>query len=208
MGGGTTLLEAWLLQRKSVGLDVSNLAVRTTTGRLEEMEDMAEPSSEITLDPEMRPVIIKGNALKLQDIMNSIAIDSGGVSLACVHPPYLNALQYTKDDEDDLSRISDPKEFARRISCFAEEVHAVLEPDGFCAVLMGDVRKAGRLIPLGYETLNQFVKAKFELQDIIIKVQHRDRSSEFYAHSNKQLLLSHEYLFILKKPKGAWTTVT
>ncbi len=166
------------------------------------MEEMAEPSSEITLDPEMRPVVIQGNALNLGEILKSIGIDSGGVSLACVHPPYLNALQYTKDDEDDISRIDDPKEFARRIGCFAEEVHAVLEAGGFCAVLMGDVRKEGRLVPLGYETLNQFVKAKFELRDIIVKVQHRDRSSEFYARSNKQLLLSHEYLFIMRKPKG------
>ena len=54
---------------------------------------------------------------------------------------------------------------------------------------------------LGF-SLGQFVKAKFELQDIIIKVKHRDRSSEFYARSNK-ILLSHEYLFILRKPEGA-----
>ena len=69
-------------------------------------------------------------------------------------------------------------------------------------MLMGDVRKAGQLIPLGYETLLQFTKARFELQDIIIKTQHRDRSSEFYLRSDKQLLLAHEYLFILKKSRG------
>ena len=57
-------------------------------------------------------------------------------------------------------------------------------------------------MPLGYETLGQFMKAKFELQDIIIKVQHRDRSSEFYVRSDsRRILLSHEYLFILRKPK-------
>ena len=65
----------------------------------------------------------------------------------------MNALQYTKDDEDDLSRIDDPKEFARRIGYFAEELRSVLEPDGFCALLMEDVRKDGHLVPLGYETL-------------------------------------------------------
>ena len=201
MGGGTTLLESWLLQRKSVGLDISNLAVQTTTGRLDELEETAEPSGEITLDPEIRPVVIKGNALNLWEILNSIGIYPGRVSLACVHPPYLNALQYTKDDEDDLSRLDDPREFARRMGYFAEELHSALEPDGRCALLMGDVSKDGRLVPLGYETLGQFVKAKIELQDIIIKVQHRNRSSEFYAHS-KEILLSHEYLFILRKPKG------
>ena len=203
MGGGTTLLEAWLLQRRSVGLDVSKLALQTTKGRLEEIESAAKSSREIALDPEMRPVALQGNALEFREILGRLGADYGSVSLACIHPPYLNALQYTKNDEDDLSRIDDPKEFARRISRLAEELHDALEPGGFCTVLMGDVRKAGQLIPLGYETLLQFTKARFELQDIIIKTQHRDRSSEFYARDNKNLLLSHEYLFILKKPTEA-----
>ena len=203
MGGGTTLLEAWLLGRRSVGIDLSKLAVQTTRGRLEEMEDAAESSNEVFLEAEVRPVVIQGNALKLREILGHLGADYGDISLACVHPPYLNVLQYTKDDEDDLSRIADPREFARRISGFAEEVHEGLKPGGFCAVLMGDVRKDGKLVPLAYDTLNQFKKARFDLQDIIIKTQHHDRSSEFYVGSDNQLLLSHEYLFVLKKLKGA-----
>ena len=203
MGGGTTLLEAWLLRRRSVGLDVSKLALQTTKGRLEEIESAAKSSREIDLDPEMRPIAMRGNALDFRETLGRLGADYGSVSLACIHPPYLNALQYTKNDENDLSRIDDPKEFARRISRLAQDLHDALEPGGFCAVLMGDVRKAGQLIPLGYQTLLQFTMARFELQDIIIKTQHRDRSSEFYTRDNKQLLLSHEYLFILKKTTEA-----
>ena len=199
MGGGTTLFEAWLLGRRSVGVDLSKLAVQTTKGRLEEMEDAAKSSSALALEAEIRPVVVQGNALKLREIMASLGADYGSISLACVHPPYLNALQYTKDCEDDLSRIHDPRVFTRRIGDFAKEVYGALVPGGFCAVLMGDVRKAGHLLPLGYETLSQFVKARFDLQDIIIKAQRQERSSEFYARGNRQLLLSHEYLFILKK---------
>ena len=33
MGGGTTLIEAWLLNRRSVGIDVSKLAYQTTSAR-------------------------------------------------------------------------------------------------------------------------------------------------------------------------------
>ena len=199
MGGGTTLLEAWLLRRRSVGLDISKLAMQTTRGRLEEMESAAKLSNEIDLDPEMRPVTVQGNALDFKEIIGCLGADYEKISLACIHPPYLNAVQYTKSDDTDLSRIDDPKEFARRIRSLAEKIHEALEPGGYCTVLMGDVRKAGQLIPLGYDTLNQFMKARFELQDIIVKAQHRDRSSEFYLRNDKQLLLSHEYLFILKK---------
>ena len=200
MGGGTTLLEAWLLGRKSVGLDLSKLALQTTKGRVEEMENAAQTSNVVALDPDIRPVAIEGNALELRQIMDRLGPDYEKMSLACVHPPYLNALQYTKDDANDLSRIADPQEFSRRICQLAEEIYKCLKPDGFCAVLMGDVRKAGRLIPLAHETLNGFLKAQFELQDIIIKIQHRDRSSEFYAHNSKHLLLAHEYLFVLRAP--------
>ena len=205
MGGGTTLLEAWLLQRRSLGLDISKLAVQTTTGRLEEMESAAQSSSEVVLNSEMKPVAMRGNALEFRKIMDCLGAEYENITLACIHPPYLNALQYTKDDENDLSRIADPREFARRIGLLAQEVHSALKPDGLCAVLMGDVRRDGRLIPLGFETLVQFLKTGFELQDSIIKAQHRDRSSEFYLGKDKQLLLSHEYLFILRKPKELGT---
>ena len=203
MGGGTTLLEAWLLGRRSVGLDISKLAVQTTKGRLEEMEGAAKSSSEIALAPEMKPVAIQGNALKFREIVGCLGAEFKKISLACIHPPYLNAVQYTKKDLTDLSRIDDPAKFELCIGLLAEQVHEALKPGGICAVLMGDVRKAGHLIPLGYQTLIQFLKAPFELQDIIVKAQHRDRSSEFYVRNDKQLLLSHEYLFILKKSEDA-----
>ena len=201
LGGGTTLIEAWLLKRRSFGLDLSRLAVQTTNGRLNEMEDASKASNEICLDPKLRPLVVLGNALNFRTIAAELRPDLTNPSLVCVHPPYLNALQYTKDD-DDLSRISDAQEFVRRMGLLAGEIHRALPSGGTCAILMGDVRKAGRLIPLGYDTLNQFTQANFELQDIVIKTQHRDSSSEFYAGSDKQLLLSHEYLFVLKKPSN------
>ena len=202
MGGGTSLLEAWLLRRRSVGLDLSRLAVQTTRGRLGEMEDAASGGA-ADLEPGMKPVVLEENALKLREAISGLGADYKTVSLVCVHPPYLNALQYTKDNEHDLSRIVDPLEFTRRIGLFAKQVYGLLEPGGYCAVLMGDVRKDGKLVPLGYDTLNQFVRARFDLQDIIIKTQHHDRSTEFYVRNNSRLLLSHEYLFILKKRVGA-----
>ena len=199
VGGGTTLVEAWLLGRRSFGLDLSRLAVQTTNGRLTEMQQASKSSTEICIDMKLKPLVMRGNALNLRKIITRIPLNLDNPTLVCVHPPYLNALQYTKDDQDDLSRVRDPNDFIGRIGVLAKEVHEVLVPGGTCAVLMGDVRKGGKLIPLGYETLHQFAEVGFELQDIVIKTQHRDRSSEFYVGRSKQLMLSHEYLFTLKK---------
>ena len=203
IGGGTTLIEAWLLKRRSFGLDLSRLAVQTTNGRLDEMVQAAKSSRDICLDPKLRPLVALGNALNFRKITADMQLDLKNASLLCVHPPYLNALQYTKDDDDDLSRISEPHEFIRRMNYLAKEIHGALPSGGTCAILMGDVRQAGKLIPLGYETLSQFTQTGFKLLDIVIKTQHRDRSSEFYVGNDKQLLLSHEYLFVLEKPSGA-----
>jgi hypothetical protein len=173
--------------------------VQTTKGRLREMEEASKSSTEICIDMKLRPLVIRGNALNYRKIISRVPLNLTGPSLICVHPPYLNALRYTKDDEDDLSRVRDPQEFIQRLGVLAKEIHGALAPSGMCAVLMGDVRKAGKLIPLGYETLNQFAKSGFELQDIVVKTQHHDRSSEFYVRNDKRLLLSHEYLLILRK---------
>lgn len=202
-GGGTTLVEAWLLGRRSFGLDLSRLAVQTTKGRLREMEEASKSSTTVSIDMTLRPLVVRGNALKFREIISRVPLNLTEPSLVCIHPPYLDALQYTKDDEDDLSRVRDPQEFIRRIGVLAKEIHQVLVPGGRCVVLMGDVRKAGKLIPLGYETLIQFTELGFELQDIVIKTQHRDRSSEFYLRNDNQLLLAHEYLFVLNKPADA-----
>ena len=202
VGGGTTLFEAWLLNRRSIGLDLSRMAIQTTTARLKEMEEAAGQSGGTRLDAEMKPIVVRANALNLEQILKRKGILPGDVALVCVHPPYLNSIQYTNGQKNDLSSLDDPRTFGRKLQAFAKEVYDVLAPGGFCAVLIGDVRKAGVLVPLGFQTLANFRAGNLELQDIVIKPQHHDSSSGFYTHrTGLELLLAHEYLFILRKPE-------
>ena len=86
------------------------------------------------------------------------------------------------------------------MSTFARHVYRALKSQGVCALLIGDVRKEGRFIPLGINTAIRFERQGFNLESIIIKPQHRDRSSEFYRNLGQDsLLLEHEYLFIFRK---------
>ena len=55
-------------------------------------------------------------------------------------------------------------------------------------------------MPLGAWTLEAFSKVGFQLRDIMVKTQHRDRSSEFYFASSGGYLLAHEYLYIFTRP--------
>ena len=197
---GTTLIEAWLLNRHSIGIDVSKLAYQTASARLERMELLSEQDSRRSIESEYRPQLIIGDSTFVKDKTSYNDILPGTVKLLCVHPPYLDALTYTNGHPDDLSRIKEPEEFLTRMAAFAKGIIPYLASSNTCAVLIGDVRRRGRIIPLGAWTLDAFSKAGFQLEDIIVKTQHRDRSSEFYFSSSVGYLLAHEYLYIFKGP--------
>ena len=200
MGGGTTLIEAWLLGRYSVGIDISKLAFQSASARLEHMQLLSEQDYRARLEYKYKPHLILGDSTFVDENTSYKAIRPRSVNLLCVHPPYLDVLAFTEGNPRDLSSIREPGEFLRRITVFAEASTAYLAADNVCAVLMGDVRRNGRVIPLGAWTLDAFLGVGFQLREVIVKTQNRDRSSEFYYSSPNGYLLAHEYLYILKWP--------
>ena len=139
MGGGTTLIEAWLLGRPSVGFDLSLLAHYTTEHRLLEMESFALNDDRITIGQDYKPKLIRGDATDMNNELKCDVIQPESIKLMCVHPPYLNALKYTNGDDRDLSSIDEPQEFLRRLAQFAANSAPYLAADHTCALLIGDV---------------------------------------------------------------------
>ena len=200
VGGGTTLIEAWLCGRKSLGIDISRLALQTTKAKLSQMAIAARQDHGQCLNEEFEPTVINGDALQLEETLERHGIPCGTVALLCAHPPYLNSIKYTDDDERDLSLISEPSLFHERIKEFAKQAFNMLKHRGACAFLIGDVRKGGRLISLGIDSVGLFRGQGFTLDSIVIKTQNWDRSAEFYRnHRQSSYLLEHEYLFIYRK---------
>ena len=200
MGGGTTLIEAWLLGRPSIGIDVSKLAHQTASARLNQMHLLSEQDDRVSIESKYKPQLVLGDSTFSKDDFLYTAIQPNSIKLLCVHPPYLDALTYTDDHPDDLSRIREPEEFLARITAFALGSTEYLSSNNKCALLIGDVRRNGSIVPLGARTLDAFLEVGFELEDIIVKTQHRDRSNEFYFSSVEGYLLAHEYLYIFKWP--------
>ena len=198
MGGGTTLIEAWLMKRKSIGIDISTLAYTTAETRLREMQDLSAGDDRISIEEKYKPGLTLGDATLTLDDSAYSDIEPSSVKLLCVHPPYLGALKYTGGNILDLSTVNELEEFLERMSAFAEGSADYLAPNSTCAVLIGDVRRRGELIPLGARILDVFLEVGYELDTTIIKLQHQERSSEFYSSSTQDHLLAHEYLYILK----------
>ena len=200
VGGGTTLIEAWLLGRYSVGIDISKLAFQSASARLEHMQLLSEQDNRARLEYKYKPQLILGDSTFVDENTSYKTIRPHSVNLLCVHPPYLDALAFTEGHSKDLSSVREPGEFLRRITVFAKASTAYLAPDNFCAVLIGDVRRNGRITPLGAWTLDALLDVGFQLREVIVKTQNRDRSSEFYYSAAHGYLLAHEYLYILQWP--------
>lgn len=184
-GGGTTLIEAKLLNRNIIGVDVNDVALTRCKEKTAFEHDGAH--GEVYL--------YKGDARKLD------FIEAESIDLICTHPPYADIIQYSEDIENDLSRLN-MKEFLPEIHEVAKEAYRVLKKDKFCAVLMGDTRKNGMVQPLAFETMTMFRLAGFKLKEIIIKEQHNCQATGYWKTNSVKynfLLLAHEYLFVFKK---------
>jgi len=200
-GGGTTLIEAWLTGRRSLGIDISPFAIKMTRARLKEMIDKSRDGIEFSLDSGLSPVVCQGDSRDCSRIMREVGWEPGSVALVCAHPPYLDALQYTDDIEGDLSRIRNVDDFCSAMRAIGVEVRKWLKPRGTFALLVGDVRKRGKLVPVGFKLLQEFLSIGYRLADIIIKTQHRDWSTHLWVkHPTLVYLIAHEYLFIFTKP--------
>lgn len=184
-GGGTTLVEAKLLNRNIIGIDINDPA-------LERCKEKTDFSYE---EANGKVYIRKGDARNLSFIPNA------SIDLICTHPPYANIIKYSDDTNGDLSLLNVP-DFLEEMKRVAFECYRVLKQDKFCAILMGDTRQKGHVIPMSFKVMEIFQNAGFKLKEIIIKEQHNCRATGYWKTSSVKynfLLLAHEYLFIFRK---------
>ena len=90
MGGGTTLIEAWLLNRYSIGVDISKLAYSTTMDSIARNEESLQSVDKRTSIKDVyRPQVIQGDSTTLEDVSAFYGVPCNSINLLCVHPPYL-----------------------------------------------------------------------------------------------------------------------
>ncbi|HZP41638.1 MAG TPA: hypothetical protein VFD84_08990, partial [Candidatus Binatia bacterium] len=113
----------------------------------------------------------------------------------------LDMVQYTKRVRTDLSTIYDAHQFCREMERIAQEMLRVLRPGGFCGLLIGDVRRKGRFVPLGFLVMSVFIRSGFGLLEVNVKEQHKTAMAEFWKRKDTFTRLEHEYLFVFQKPQ-------
>ena len=161
-GGGTTLVEAKLLNRDIIGVDVNDTAIDRCRDKIDFEHEGANG----------KVYIYKGDARHLDFI-----------------------------HEEDLSHLK-IKDFLKEMKTVAAESYRVLKKDKFCAVLMGDTRQKGCMIPMSFEVMHIFEEAGFKLKELIIKEQHNCKATGYWKTNSVKynfLLIAHEYLFVFRK---------
>ena len=182
LGSGTTLIEAKLLGRNAIGVDVNPTAIKLSDSNLKFI--CREKSKIYTKE---------GNAKNLSFIKD------GSIDLICTHPPYADIIRYSAGITGDLSHLCH-EEFIVALQAVAAESFRVVKKKGICAFMIGDIRRKGYVIPLGMNAMQKFVNAGFKLKEIIIKEQHNCRSTDYwYGRERNFLMLAHEYIFVLEK---------
>ena len=182
MGSGTTLVEAKLLNRNAIGVDINPQSV-----------SISETNLQFQCDTTSKVHIRNGSATALSFIKD------GHIDFICTHPPYANIIKYSKAIENDISLLS-VDDFLMEMEKVASEAYRVLKKGKMCAIMMGDMRKHGKVIPLGFKVMGCFLKVGFVSEEIIIKEQHNCKSTEYWKNrDNIFLLLAHEYIFVFQK---------
>lgn len=184
-GGGTTLVEAKLLNRNIIGVDINDSALERCREKVDFEHEGANG----------RVYIRKGDARNLYFIQNE------SIDLICTHPPYANIIKYSDDTSGDLSLLG-TDEFIKEMRQVANESFRVLKKGKFCAVLMGDTRQKGNMIPMSFDVMRVFEEAGFKLKELIVKEQHNCKATGYWKTNSikyKFLLIAHEYLFVFKK---------
>lgn len=184
-GGGTTLVEAKLLNRNIIGVDVNETALARCREKINFEHSGANG----------KVYLYKGDARTLDFIKDN------SIDLICTHPPYADIIKYSEDIEADLSHLK-VQDFLIAMRDVAVESYRVLKKDKFCAVLMGDTRQKGHMIPMSFEVMKLFQSAGFKLKELVIKEQHNCKATGYWKTNSVKynfLLIAHEYLFIFRK---------
>lgn len=184
-GGGTTLVEAKLLNRNIIGVDCNDVAL----ARCEEIIDFEHDGADGTV------VVRKGDARNLDFVADE------SIDLICTHPPYANIIKYSDGIPEDLSQLK-IKDFLEAMKPVVNECYRVLKKDKFCAILMGDTRQKGCMQPMSFDVMKIFQDAGFTLKELIIKEQHNCRATGYWKTNSVKynfLLIAHEYLFVFRK---------
>ncbi len=220
IGSGTTCIEAKLLGRNCIGVDINYNAVMLTLHRLYWLEKYLEEESLKNDSPSWINGKIAGGTsgnITIEDVLKARVeifhgdarsldkINSESIDLVATHPPYFNIIKYGKKTKTpgDLSSTRKLEEYLAMMYQVTSEAYRVLKPGKYMGLLAGDTRIRKHYVPITHYILEILLRTGFILKEEVIKIQHKMKTTrERWARLKERdfLLIYHEKLFIARKP--------
>jgi len=188
-GAGSTLIAAKNLKRVGVGIELSDKFIK--------MYNQRNDNTHLFDEEKYNPTLIQGDARQLSNW-----IDSESVQLTVSSPPYWDILNQKRtadyknnknygESHSDLGNIKSYTSFLRALQIVFSQVYTVTKEDGFCCVVLMDLRKKDKFYPFHVDTIDFMTDIGFILDDIIIW----DRRQEY----NNLRPLGYPYVFRINK---------
>ncbi len=215
VGSGTTCIEARLLARNCIGVDVSLDALMLALHRLywldRALQGMLESGVEVVEheygETRIRDMLEARVEVYHGDARSLTTLGDGSVDLVATHPPYYRIIRYSRGERSpgDLSTARSLEAYLDMLEEAAREAYRVLRPGRHMAVLLGDTRMRRHYVPLTSYALARLLRAGFLLREEVVKLQHNMKTTrEKWSRLKERdfLLIYHEKLYILRKPSS------
>ena len=188
-GSGSTLIGARNLKRFSKGIELSEEFIELYKKRTNKLGLFDQNNYE--------PELIYGDAREL-----SKWIEKESVQLTITSPPYWDILNQKRsadykeirnygNSNADLGNIKSYDDFLSALKDIFTKVYQVTKRDGYCCVVVMDLRKKDKFYPFHLDTIQFMTDIGFILDDIIIW----DRRHEY----NNLRPLGYPYVFRINK---------
>ncbi|MCX8105475.1 MAG: DNA methyltransferase [Ignavibacterium album] len=195
VGSGTTLIEAKRLGRNSIGIDLSEDALKLAEKNLSK--------EKIQSDVICQTIKADSSNFNLSSVLKQLGIKN--FQFIILHPPYWDIIKFTKE-KNDLSNAASTEEFLKMFGKVIDNISPYLEKKRFLAVVIGDKYSDGEWIPLGFLTMQEVLERSFKLKSVIVKnfedttaKRNQKELWRYRALAGGFYIFKHEYIFLFQK---------
>jgi DNA modification methylase len=195
VGSGTTLIEARRLGRNSIGIDISEVAIKLCVENLSKEENINNVFTEV----------IHKNCLEvnIEDILQNHQLK--GLHLVILHPPYWDIIKFSDDDKD-LSNSKNLDSYLDSLQQCVSKFADYLERRRYLALVIGDKYSNSEWIPLGFLAMQKVIDIGLKLKSIIVKnfedTAAKRKQKELWRYRalvGGYYIFKHEYIFLFQK---------
>jgi hypothetical protein len=202
-GMGTTLIECRHTGRHGLGVELSRQVTADSQQRIEAAENPESVTTRVLVGDSTQLDTVQRVRNELQTLGFEYA------QHVILHPPYWDIIKFSEDTTGaDLSCAATKADFLKRFAKVVHNAVALLQPDRFITLVIGDKYAKGEWVPLGFECMQICLRQGLRLKAINVKdIQGNEKGKgrtnnlwKYRALAHGFYIFKHEYVMLFRKP--------